>query len=107
MNELSQPRVQPAQHELVLDLAESVVALRPVPVAVVAGAEAILLRADGCIYAWLSRADNAIVVASLSEPRELAKTLPSLEAVEMLGFVGDSLRYRVGGALRELRFSVS
>ena len=91
--------------ELILDFAETIVAMRPVPVALISGAERVLLRADRSVYAWQSRADNAIVVGTLPDQRELAKTLPSPEAVKMLGFVGDKLRYRVGSELRELRFS--
>jgi hypothetical protein len=79
--------------------------MRPVPVALILGAERVLLRADRSVYAWQSRADNAIVVGTLPDQRELAKTLPSPEAVKMLGFVGDKFRYRVGSELRELRFS--
>src|SRR5882724_10861757 len=81
--------------ELVLDFAETIVAMRPVPVALILGAERILLRADGRVYAWQSRADNAIVIGTLPDQTELAKAPPSPDTVQMLGFVGDSLRYRV------------
>jgi uncharacterized protein (TIGR02996 family) len=91
--------------DLVLDFAEAIVAMRPVPVALIAGAERVLFRADRSVYAWQARADNAIVVGSLPDQRELAKASPLPEVVKMIGFVGDSLRYRVGSGLRELRFS--
>jgi uncharacterized protein (TIGR02996 family) len=91
--------------ELVLDFAGTIVAMRPVPVALILGAERVLLRADMGVYAWQSRATNAIAVSSLPDQRELAKAPPSPETVKMLGFVGDSLRYRVGSEPRELRFS--
>ncbi len=90
--------------ELVLDFAETVVAMRPVPVALILGAERVLLRADRSVYAWQSRADNAILVRTIADGRELTRTSPMPEVVTMLGFVGDSLRYRVGCGLRELRF---
>lgn len=90
--------------ELVLDFAESVVAMRPVPVALILAAERVLLRADRNVYAWQSRADNAILVGTIDDGRELTRTAPTPEVVTMLGFVGDSLRYRVGSELRELRF---
>lgn len=90
--------------ELVLDCAAAIVALRPVPVAVIMGAERILLRADCCLYAWQARADNAIVVGTLPDQRLLAQAPSSPETVEMLGFVGDSLRYRAGGKRCDLRF---
>lgn len=102
--------------ELLLDYADAVCALRPVPVAVILAAERVLLRADQRAYAWQSRADNAIVIAGASlenfedpEQREwelLVKAPPTSETVTMLGFVGDSLRYRVGRDVRELRFSL-
>jgi uncharacterized protein (TIGR02996 family) len=91
--------------ELVLDFAETIVTMRPVPVARIVGAELVLLRADGSVYAWQSRTDNTIVVATLPDQRVLAKTSPTAETLKMLGFVGDSLRYRVGSEPRELRFS--
>jgi uncharacterized protein (TIGR02996 family) len=93
--------------ELVLDFAEDVIALRPVPVAVILASERVLLRADNRAFAWQSRADNAILVGTLPDQHELAKAPPSPEAVQMLGFVGDSLRYRVGSDVRELRFASS
>jgi uncharacterized protein (TIGR02996 family) len=90
--------------ELVLDFAAAIVALQPVPVAVIAGAERVLLRADRRLYAWQARADNAIVIGTLPHQRVLAQA-PSLPGtVEMLGFAGDCLRYRAGGEQRELRF---
>lgn len=92
--------------ELILDFADSVVAMHPVPVALILGAERVLLRADGSVYAWQSRADNAIVVGTIADRRELAKISPVPEVVKMLGFFGDSLRYRVGSGLRVLRFSL-
>lgn len=92
--------------ELALDFADAITAMRPIPVAVILGAERVLLRADQCVYAWQSRADNAIVVCTLPDQRELASSTKSPEIVTMLGFVGDALRYRVGSDVRELRFSL-
>jgi uncharacterized protein (TIGR02996 family) len=91
--------------ELVLDFAETIVAMRPIPVALILGAERVLLRADRRVYAWQSRADNAIVVGTLPHQRKLAEARGSPETVQMLGFVGDRLHYRVGSDNRELRFS--
>lgn len=92
--------------ELMLDFADAIVAMRPVPVAVILGAERILLRSDQRVYAWQRRADNAITVATWPDYRELASAPPSSEIIEMLGFVGDNMRYRSGTELRELAFSV-
>jgi len=91
--------------ELMLDFADAIVAMRPVPVALVLGAERFLLRSDQRVYAWQRRADNAITIATWPDYRELASAPPTNESVEMLGFVGDVLRYRIGSELRELAFS--
>jgi len=91
--------------ELMLDFADIIAANRPVPVALILGAERILLRSDQCVYAWQSCKDNAITIAATSDGRELATARPTSEYVEMLGFVGDTLRYRVGADVRELAFS--
>jgi hypothetical protein len=89
--------------ELMLDFAEEVVAMRPVPVALIAGAERVLLRSDRRAYGWQSRADNSIVVGALTEHRELATAPASPEPVRILG--GETLHYRAGSQRRQLRFS--
>jgi uncharacterized protein (TIGR02996 family) len=91
--------------ELMLDFAGTLVAMRPVPVAVILGAERFLLRSDQRVYAWQRRADNAITIATWPDYRELASAPPTSENVEMLGFVGDVMRYRIGTGLGELAFS--
>jgi uncharacterized protein (TIGR02996 family) len=90
--------------ELVLDWAETIVAMRPIPVALILGAERILLRADQRVYAWQSRADNAIQIATLPDQHILAQAQGSPEDVQMLGFAGDRLHYRVGSENHELTF---
>lgn len=90
--------------ELALDFADAIAAMRPTPVTVILGAERVLLRADRRVYAWQSRADNAIVVGTLLDRREVAASSASPGSVTMLGLVGDSLRYRSGTTLRALRF---
>lgn len=91
--------------ELMLDFADTLVAMRPVPVAVILGAERFLLRSDQRVYAWQRLADNAITIATWPDYRELATAPPTSEIVEMLGFVGDVMRYRIGAGLGELAFS--
>jgi len=91
--------------ELVLDFAETIVAMRPIPVGLILGAERVLLRADRRVYAWQAQADNAIVVNTLPHQRKLAAATGSPETVQMLGLVDDRLHYRVGSENRELRFS--
>lgn len=91
--------------ELVLDFAKTIVGMRPIPVALILGAERVLLRADQRVYAWQSRADNALFVGTLPHQRKLAAASGSPETVQMVGFVGDCLHYRVGSEYRELGFS--
>jgi uncharacterized protein (TIGR02996 family) len=86
--------------ELVLDLAETIVAMRPIPVALILGAERVLLRTDRRVYAWQSRADNAITIGTLPEHLTLAEAPGSPQEVQMLGFAGDILS--AGRETREL-----
>lgn len=90
--------------ELILDFAEAIASMRPVPVANILGADRVLLRADLRVFAWQLRADNRIIIGSLPERRELATIPPSPFPVQMFGFVGDSLIYRVGYHVREHLF---
>jgi hypothetical protein len=89
--------------ELLLDFADTIVAMRPTPVALILGAERVLLRPDRRLYAWQSRADNSITLLTLPDYHEVAKAPPTRETVQMVGIVGDSLRYRVGNEARTLR----
>jgi uncharacterized protein (TIGR02996 family) len=90
--------------DLLEDFAEAIAAMRPVPVALILGADRVLLRADRRAFAFQSRADNQIVIGSLPDQRELATLPPCPGPVQMLGFVGDRLIYRVGNRVRELLF---
>ncbi len=78
--------------------------MRPVPVAVILAAERVLLRADGRVYAWQARADNALTIGTVPDSLTLATAPATPGAVQMFGFVGDCLRYRVGKEHRELSF---
>lgn len=90
--------------DLLEDFAETIALMRPVPVALILASDRVLLRSDGRVFAYQARADNQIVIGSLPDQRELATIPPSPGPVQMLGFVGDRLIYRVGNRVREHLF---